>query len=75
MTPLLDIAALEKVQAYIESGDLEFDFKNGSEEQKGLMLDYLEKLMDLAELADATATRLIFKDSYLGALTGMHSDT
>jgi hypothetical protein len=72
--PLLDAAYLAKLRAYFESGDLAFDFENASEEAKGEILDFLESLMDLAELADATATRLIFKDSYMEAVTGEKSD-
>lgn len=68
--PLLDAAYLEKLRAYFESGDLRFDFENGSEEAKGEILDFLETLMDLADLADATATRLIFKDAYMDGVEG-----
>jgi hypothetical protein len=68
--PLLDAAYLEKLRAYMESGDLVFDFENAAEVDKGIILDFLESLMDLAELADATATRLIFKDAYLEAAQG-----
>ncbi len=71
---LLDPAFLEKLDAYMRSGDMEFDFKHGDETRKGEILDYLEKLMDLAELADATATKLIFKDSYLETLTGIKTE-
>ncbi len=71
---LLDLSYLEKLDAYMKSGDMEFDFKNGDEQKKGEILDFLEQLMDLAEVADATATRLIFKDSYLEALTGVKTD-
>ena len=35
------------------------------------MLEFLDKLMDLGELADQTATSIIFKGSALGALMGM----
>lgn len=71
---LLDPSYLEKLDAYMKSGDMEFDFKNGDEQRKGEILDFLEQLMDLAEVADATATKLIFKDSYLEALAGMKTD-
>ncbi len=65
--PLLDPCYLEKLRDYFTSGDLVFDFENACEDTKGEILDFLESLMDLAELADATATRLIFKDAYLEA--------
>jgi hypothetical protein len=68
--PLLDAAYLDKLRAYMACGDLAFDFENASEADKGEILDFLESLMDLAELADATATRLIFKDAYLEAAQG-----
>lgn len=68
--PLLDAAYLDKLHAYLASGDLAFDFENASETDKGEILDFLERLMDLAELADITATRLIFKDAYLEAAQG-----
>lgn len=67
---MLDISYLEKIEAYFSSGDLAFDFDNGDEERRYQILDYLEKLMDLAELADALATKLIFKDGLLEQLTG-----
>lgn len=63
--PLLDHAYLEKLEAYFASGDLEQDFEFAEEEGRMNMLDFLEKLMDLAETADKLATRLIFKDSAL----------
>ena len=72
--PLIDTAYLEKLRAYMESGDLAFDFDNASEDDKGVILDFLETLMDLSDLADATATRVIFKDAYLEAATGEKSD-
>lgn len=72
--PLLDPAYLEKLRAYMESGDLAFDFDNASEQDKGAILDFLETLMDLADLADATATRVIFKKDYLEAATGVKSE-
>jgi hypothetical protein len=72
--PLIDTAYLEKLRQYFDSGDLAFDFENASEADKGTILDFLETLMDLADLADATATRLIFKDTYADAALGVKSD-
>lgn len=57
---LLDMEYLEKVEKYLESGDLAFDFEHGSEEKKYEILDFLEKLMDVAEKADEVATKSIF---------------
>lgn len=62
---LLDMAYLEKLEAYLASGDLEFDFEHGEEEKRLFILDFLEKLMNLADAADQLATRVIFKDSTL----------
>ncbi len=67
---MLDISYLEKIEAYFTSGDLQFDFDNGDEDRRYMILDYLEKLMDLAEQADELATKLIFKDGMLEQLTG-----
>jgi len=72
--PLIDTAYLEKLRAYMESGDLAFDFDNASEADKGVILDFLETLMDLSDLADATATQVIFKKDYLDAALGVKSE-
>lgn len=72
--PLLDTTYLTKLNTYLASGDLAFDFENADEATKGEILDFLESLMDVAELADATATRLIFKDSYMDAIEDAKND-
>ena len=72
--PLIDPVYLEKLRLYFDSGDLAFDFENASAEEKGVILDFLESLMDLAELADTTATRLIFKDAYADAALGINNE-
>ncbi len=59
---------LNDLEQYLKSGNLEEDFEYSSEERRLEILDYLERLMDLAELADETATRLIFKNTGLGQL-------
>ncbi len=58
---LLDTAFLEKLEAYFASGDLEQDFEFADDEKRGDILDFLEKLMDLADKSDELATKLIFK--------------
>lgn len=68
---LLDHEYLEKIEEYIKSGDLAFEFEHGDEDKRHQILDFLEKLMDVAELADETATKLIFKDGQLEALAGV----
>ncbi|TVM20015.1 hypothetical protein DPQ33_01955 [Oceanidesulfovibrio indonesiensis] len=65
---------LSKLEEYIDSGDLAFDFENAEEDRRYEILDLLEKVMDIAEKADELATKLIFKNSYLGVLAGMKSD-
>lgn len=64
--PLLDMEYLDKVEKYLDSGDLAFDFEHADEDKKYEILDFLEKLMDVAEKADEVATKSIF-----GKLMGM----
>ncbi len=66
----LDLTYLEKLEAFFTSGDLAFEFEHGEEAKRLAILEYLEKLMDLAEIADELATKLIFKDGYLEMLAG-----
>ena len=61
---MLDIDYLERVAHYFESGDCKFEFENGEEERRLQIIDFLEHLMDLGEMADELATKLIFKDAY-----------
>ncbi|MFP5240423.1 MAG: hypothetical protein ACLGQW_11390 [Acidobacteriota bacterium] len=61
--PMFDTKYLDKLEAYFASGDLETDFEYADEEKRGRILDFLEKLMNLADQADVLATKLIFKDS------------
>ncbi|MGE9986165.1 hypothetical protein [Desulfovibrio sp. SGI.169] len=58
---MLTVNDLEELENYIRSGQLEADFKEGCEKDRFYLLELLEKLMDVAELADAAATRLIFR--------------
>ena len=58
----------------MKSGDLAFEFNNGEEERRGEILDFLEKLMDVADLADETATKLIFKEAYLDGIAGANTE-
>lgn len=68
---MLTMEDLQKFEELMSSGELEEQFRDSSRDRQYEILDLLEKLMDVAEVADATATRLIFKDSYLGMLTGV----
>ncbi len=72
---MIEEARLDAMMEYMRSGQLEEDFSYSSPERRGEILDVLEKLMDAAEIANEVATRLIFKDSYLGELAGMKADT
>ena len=58
---MLTVKDLENLETYINSGQLEDDFKDGCENDRFYLLELLEKIMDVAELADAAATRLIFR--------------
>ena len=70
---MIDMDYLSRLEEYFSSGDCEFEFENGEEEKRYEILDFLEKLMDVAEQADALATKLIFKGK-LGLLLGGGSD-
>ncbi len=61
---MLDIEYLKRVEGYFSSGDCAFEFEHGEEERRLAIIDFLETLMDLGEMADELATRLIFKDAY-----------
>ena len=65
---MLDISYLDKLAEYFNSGDLAFDFEHGDEKRRQDILEYLERLMDLADQADELATKLIFKGGMLGGL-------
>ena len=67
----LNMAYLLELETYLTSGEMEEDFVWSAEERRHEMLEFLEKLMDLGELADAAATRMIFRGSQLGALAGV----
>ena len=67
---MLNARYITELQEYLKSGDLAEDFKWSVEERRGEILEFLEMLMDLGELADETATKIIFKGQ-LGALMGI----
>lgn len=68
---VLTVKELEELEEYMRSGQLEADFRDGCENDRFYLLELLEKLMDVAELADETATKVIFRGQ-LGALMGQH---
>ena len=61
---------LKEFQEYMQSGRMAEDFEYAGEERRMEMLDLLELFMDVAEIADETATKLIFKNSQLGEMFG-----
>ena len=68
---MLNMPYLEELEEYLRSGRMEEDFVWSAEGRRHEMLEFLEKLMDVAELADEAATRMIFRGSQLGALAGV----
>lgn len=70
----LEMEYLEKLEQYMDSGDLKFDFEHAPEAKKHAILEYLDKFMDVAEKADEVATKIIYKDSFLGQLSGITPD-
>ncbi|MDQ7032648.1 MAG: hypothetical protein Q9M37_08060 [Desulfonauticus sp.] len=65
---MLNEKFLTDLEEYLKSGRLEEDFQYSSEERRLEILDYLERLMDLADVANEVATKIIFKNSQLGQL-------
>lgn len=65
---MLNIQDLETLETYIRSGRLEKDFQDGCENDRHYLLELLEKLMDVAELADEAATRLIYRGLHPGLM-------
>ena len=55
------MGAIDELYKYLESGQCERDFKAAGEYERGMILESLERLMDLADLADETATKLIYR--------------
>jgi len=68
---MYELERLVEIEEHMRSGRLAADFDDGSKSRKEDILEFLEKLMDLGELADEVATKLIMKDSYLEALAGV----
>ncbi|GFM37440.1 hypothetical protein [Desulfovibrio psychrotolerans] len=67
----LNLQYLQQLGEYMSSGNMLEDFENSPEERRHEMLEFLETLMDIAELADETATKMIFKNSQMGTLLGL----
>lgn len=58
---MLKLEDLTDLETYLRSGELEKDFQDGCENDRNYLLELLEKLMDLGELADEAATRVIYR--------------
>lgn len=61
--PALNYAYLLELEEYISSGNINDDFVWSPEERRLEILNFLEKLMDVGELADQAATKIIFRKS------------
>lgn len=57
----LNIEYLQKLEEYLKSGYYQEDFFFSEEERRLEMLGFLEKLMEIGELADEVATKIIFR--------------
>lgn len=68
---MLQLADLEAFELYLRSGDFEDHFSYSPEERRFEMLELLEKIMELSELSDEVATRIIFKGGPLAHLAGV----
>lgn len=68
---MLYMKDLVELEDYLTSGRLEDEFEYSPEERRHEVLEFLEKLMDVADIADATATRLIFKNSQFASMMGL----
>ncbi|GAB6163599.1 hypothetical protein JCM12298_27590 [Desulfothermus naphthae] len=64
---ILDEKYIDELIEYLKSGNLAEDFEYSTEERRYEILDFLEKLMELGEVADEAATKIIFKNTQLGA--------
>ncbi|MBD5538539.1 MAG: hypothetical protein HDQ94_00850 [Desulfovibrio sp.] len=58
---MLKMEDLQELENYLRSGELEKDFHDGCENDRQYLLELLEKLMDIGELADEAATRVIYR--------------
>ena len=66
----LDTDYLQELKEYLSSGRLAEDFEYSAEERRYEILDFMELLMDLGEIANEEATKIIFKNTQLQSLFG-----
>lgn len=52
---------IAELEEYLRSGLFAEDFLNSPEDRRIEMLNFLEAVMDLGDLADETATAIIFR--------------
>lgn len=57
----LNYSYLVELEEYLKSGYFPEDFLHSPEDRRLEMLNFLEKLMDVGELADEVATKIIFR--------------
>lgn len=72
---MLTVEQLEEFEARLKSGQLEEEFRNCDETRRYQILALLEKLMDVADIADETATRIIFRGMRLPPDMAEHPQT
>lgn len=58
---MLSIEDIEQFADKIRSGELEEEFRDSPEFKRHEILELLEKIMDLSDLCDEAATRMIFR--------------
>lgn len=68
---MLNTQFLDQLEEYMTSGRMEDDFEYSPEERRLEILNFLERLMDVSDIADETATKLIFKNSQFGSMMGL----
>ena len=66
MLTVKDLERIRELHALRRAGDR---FQDGCENDRYYLLELLEKFMDVAELADETATKVIFRGQ-IGLLAG-----
>ncbi len=65
---------LDEFARYMQSGEMENDFRDGCEHDRHYLLNLLEKFMDVADMANETATKLIFRGRLGALLPGQEKD-
>jgi uncharacterized protein Yka (UPF0111/DUF47 family) len=70
-----DLSYLKALEDALSSGKLEKDFKFAPPAKKEQILELLQLVLDVADLADETATRIIFKDTQLEMLAGVKAQS